>query len=156
MAAKAGIAGVTLACRGPLRVQQFDVGAAWMDRKQRPALVRRFMHADMEGRARMLKEARGTASIPPEALQVLGHPCISVEENTSVAEPPEWDASAGVWRLVLVNEVTGMRAARAFNRVWCATGSRTDVHSHPILGPFCEHCPIGCHGGLPCLTPWLA
>lgn len=166
LAAERGCREVCLALRRPLRVQQFDFGAAWMDRRERPRLLRTFLASDFAARLRMLQEARGVSSVPPEAHAVLREMeeagRLEVQESTEVSpvSPPVWDARAGCWRVVLETyNATAQRTARTerrFERIWCATGSDIRLDHHPLLGPLWERCPIRAAGGLPCLTPHLA
>lgn len=161
-----GRGGVCLAARRPLRVQQFDFGAAWMDRRERPRLLRGFLAAGFEERLDTLQRARGVSSVPPEAHAVLwgmeDAGMLEVQEWTEVAaaSPPMWDAAAGSWRVVLERydpiAHRTVRTERRFERVWCATGSDIRLEHHRLLGSFFERCPIPTRGGLPCLTPHLA
>ena len=166
LAAATGGRGVCLAARRPLRVQQFDFGAAWMDRRERPRLLRGFLAAGFEERLGTLQRARGVSSVPPEAHAVLREMeeagWLEVQEWTEVAaaSPPVWDAAARSWRIVLERydaiAQRNVRTERRFERIWCATGSDIRLEHHPLLGPFWERCPAPTCGGLPCLTPHLA
>jgi hypothetical protein len=166
LAAGNGCREVCLAARRPLRVQQFDFGAEWMDRRERPGLLRAFLATDFESRLGMLQQARGVSTVPPEAHSVLREMedagRLEVLEWTEVAaaSPPAWDARAGCWRVVLEHydpiAQRTVRTQRHFERLWCATGSDIRLEHHPLLGPFAARCPVRTCGGLPCLTPHLA
>ncbi len=164
LAADQGQGHVCMASRRGMVTKQFDFEHAWMDRKQRPRLLRQFLQAATpEERLRLIQEARGQSSIPLEALAMLRarHDRIDVRQHTEVAAfpPPQWDAQAQAWCVVLESldskgKVT--REACVFDRIWAATGSDVCLEQHPLLGPFCEHRPLDRCGDFPCLTPDLA
>lgn len=165
--------GHTHAClvsRRSLEVKQFDFSDAWMDRKQRPGLLRAFLHAKShEERLALIQAARGLSSIPPEAIEMLQarRDRIDARECTEVASfpPPRWDTRVKMWRVILEcheparKKTPGKGAIREehfFDRIWCATGSDARLDQHPLLGGMQDHRPIQTCDGFPCLTPYLA
>ncbi|KAJ3070074.1 hypothetical protein HK102_006766, partial [Quaeritorhiza haematococci] len=94
--------------RRPIRVQPFDVTTEWfgIDRPRR--MTRFWNERDLEGRARMLREARGGdgSSITPEVWERMGQEGVVVEEGVEVVDAV-WEAGVeegeGQWRLTLSN-----------------------------------------------------
>ena len=170
LAVDQGQAHATLASRRPLVIKQFDFSNAWVDRKQRPGLLRAFLRADHDiDRLVSIQAARGLSSIPPEALDMLRarEGRIDLREGAEVTSfpPPRWDAQAKMWRVVLEYHNGAPAAMRGrvttreehfFDRIWCATGSDVRLEKHPLLGGLFEQRPIETCNGFPCLTPDLA
>jgi cation diffusion facilitator CzcD-associated flavoprotein CzcO len=139
---------IDLLIRRRRRVKQWDLALTWMeataDRRQRR---QKFEEASMEDRAEINKSVRDGGSITPEMNAVLSEletkGAVKVREFTEIVSA-SWD---GCWTLVLSHD-TVITA----DHLICATGSKVDISTDPLLANLQKTHPVPMVNGLPVLS----
>ena len=180
--AKQGVQDIRLVLRGQRKVKQFDLILPWFG-DDRWAKRREFETASIPEKLDTLMADRDGGSITPEldgriqALEAEGRcqvvECTQIRSarwvEPAVGKPSEPIATssschnhnscpaqqsgeecAGYWEICFDDD-TDCRA----DKVWLATGSRTDANSDPLLQQMMAQHPIGLHKGLPDVGPTL-
>lgn len=137
---------VHLLIRRELRLKQYDLELSWMGTGRRKNR-REFEQAELEQRLAMNREVRDGGSITPELhstmskLQAQG--LLNVIECTEVVTASFDDG----WTVVLSDD-----EVLSADYLVCATGTRVDILTDPLLADLQRTHPVELFGGLPVLT----
>lgn len=155
-----GVSSVTFIQRSPIKERQFDIVSSWMG-PARGKLQEEFQLLSPAGRVKMIRDARGGGSIPPEVVvqlltkkdacrkrrkrgqEFMMKDCVEVDD---VQLLPDRSLEA------FLNDGTCWKG----DMIWLATGFANQIENHELLHKLCLSLPIQTEAGLPVLNSDLS
>mmetsp|Transcript_92946 Transcript_92946/g.258889 ORF Transcript_92946/g.258889 Transcript_92946/m.258889 type:complete len:481 (+) Transcript_92946:86-1528(+) len=141
--------GIQLLIRRDLRIKQYDLELLWMGTGRRQCR-REYERTPIEQRAVIIKNVRDGGSITPELysrmskLQDQG--LLQIHEFTEVVTASYSDC----WTIILTDD-----EVLSADYLICASGTRVDILTDPLLADLQKTHPVKMIGGLPVLTKSL-
>ena len=142
--------GVTLIQRSRMTPRHFDIANEWMGPKRGKLLDAFLCVNDMDERARVLNQARGGGTIPPEVItELLANQSEQLTVKTQVEiEDVSWD---GCFKVSLDDGTE----CESYDMIWLATGAETHIDNYSVLSQLREVLPVSVANGLPVLSNYL-
>jgi hypothetical protein len=139
---------VTLMTRKQLQSKIFDADPGWLG----PKYLKDF-HADpdWDSRYQQIQQARNGGSMTPEMMLQLSQ--AAHEGKVKIDECCQVSSAQWVDNLWQIGCLDG--AYKHFNRIWLATGTRSDAIAHPLLKDVLQAYPTEIVNGLPVLDEYL-
>ena len=138
---------VTLIQRSSMKPRHFDIANEWMGPKRGKLLEHFWCLDNMDERARVLKEARGGGTIPPEVIhELLASQSEQLMVKTEVEiEEVSWEN--GCFRVSLDDGTESQ-----YDMIWLATGAANHIDNYSVLEKLREVLPVSVVNGLPVLS----
>eukprot|EP00931_Biecheleriopsis_adriatica_P094503 TRINITY_DN68147_c0_g1_i1.p1 TRINITY_DN68147_c0_g1~~TRINITY_DN68147_c0_g1_i1.p1 ORF type:complete len:462 (+),score=68.95 TRINITY_DN68147_c0_g1_i1:53-1438(+) len=137
---------IHLLIRRDLRIKQYDLELLWLGAGRR-SCRKEYEQAPLEQRAAINKSVRDGGSITPELYSKMSRlqdqGVLKIHEYTEVVTA-SYDNG---WSIVLTDD-----EVLSADFLICASGTRVDIHTDPLLGEMQKNHPLEVMGGLPVLT----
>ncbi|MBE9192315.1 SidA/IucD/PvdA family monooxygenase [Gloeocapsopsis crepidinum LEGE 06123] len=139
---------VILMSRRNLQEKLFDADPGWLG----PKYLKSFWaEPDWQTRAELIQKARNGGSMTPAIMTQLRraqhHTCVKLMENCQVLYAT-WQSNS--WQISCDDG-----SKHECDRIWLATGTKTDITTEPLLKEVIERYPISTAKGLPVLDSHL-
>ena len=133
-------------------LRHFDVENEWMGPK-RGKMLEGFFSKDMEGRSKLLNEARKGGSMPPELLEELKR---QGDKNPSLSCREKIEICRVAWTDNEFHVTFDDCSTTKVNSIWLATGCENIIDRYPVLENLREALPMDVVNGLPTLSEDLS
>lgn len=159
VAASRGDSSVTFIQRSPIKERQFDIDSLWMG-PARGKLQEEFQALSPKGRMKMIRNARGGGSIPPEVIKLLNEEATCTEMRKSgqkftmkdCVEVEDVQLLTDGSLAAFLNDGTCWQG----DMIWLATGFVNQIENHAFLHTLSLSLPIQTEAGLPVLNSDLS
>eukprot|EP00977_Amphora_coffeiformis_P001106 scaffold227_cov165-Amphora_coffeaeformis.AAC.19 len=159
VAASSGASSVTFIQRSLIKERQFDIGSLWMG-PARGKLQEEFRCLSPERRMKMIRDARGGGSIPPEVVQLLYKKAACTERTKGGQEFVMKECiEADDVQLLTDGSLKAFLADGTCwqgDMIWLATGYVNQIENHALLHKLSLLLPIQTESGLPVLNSDLS